>query len=192
MPTRLLGPIIRLQVQRGSLKVPKVGYDPAPLLEVEQLSIGPDGVAGCHQGSWILDAHHRSHPEADGSVRRALSMGFSEHYDRMAARFGAAPLGCGGENVIVAIDRRVTLDDLAGEVVIGGQSGEVRLTGAFVAAPCLEFTSFLLGRSDVGTAAEIGDDRAFLAGGTRGYILGVSHLDGTHPVRLGDEVRVEL
>ena len=60
-----------------------------------------------------------------------------------------------------------------------------------VAAPCLEFTSFLLGRADVGTEEEIGDDRAFLHEGTRGYILGVRHLAAEHLVRVGDEVVVE-
>jgi len=189
--SRLLGPIVRLQVQRDALKTPRVRYDPSPILDVPEAAIGPDGIAGLHEGGWVLDAHHRAHPGADGSGRRALSMGFSEHYERMAARFGRAPLGCAGENVIVGTDRRIDLDDLAGAVVVRTGSGDVPLTGAFVAAPCLEFTSYLLGRSEVGSQQEIGDDRAFLHDGTRGYILGVSHLERPYTVRLGDEVYVE-
>ncbi|HLA67092.1 MAG TPA: hypothetical protein VJP05_06390 [Acidimicrobiia bacterium] len=191
MPSRLLGPIVRLQVQRGALKTPKVGYDPTPILFVHEAAIGPDGIAGRHEGGWVLDAHHRAHPGADGSGRRALSMGFSEHYERMAARFGSAPLGCAGENVIVATDRRIDLDDLTGTVVIRTADAAVPLTSAFVAAPCLEFTSFLLGRVGVGSVEEIGDDRAFLHDGTRGYILDVKHLERVHTVRVGDEVWVE-
>jgi len=118
-------------------------------------------------------------------------MGFSEHYDRMAERFGSAPLGCAGENIIVGSDRRIDLEDLVGTVVIRGEFGGARLTGASVAAPCLEFTSFLLGRPDVGSIEEIGDDRAFLHQGRRGYILEVAQLDRSYPVRLGDEVWVE-
>jgi len=191
MPGELLGPIVRLQVQRVPLKTRGEGYDPGPILAVPEAAIGPDGIAGRHEGGWVLDAHHRAHPQADGSGRRALSMGFSEHYRLMAGRFGAAPLGCAGENVIVATDRRVFLEDLAGTVVIRGESGSLPLTGAFVAAPCLEFTSFLLGRSDVGSVAEIGDARAFLHEGMRGYILDVTDLDRVQTVRVGDEVWVE-
>ena len=191
MSTTRLGQIVRLQVQRDALKTPKVGYDPRPILSVDEAAIGPDGIAGRHDGGWVLDAHHRGHPGADGSGRRALSMGFSEHYDRMAARFGAAPLGCAGENVIVGTDRRIDLDDLSGTVVIRTPAGDVPLSGALVAAPCLEFTSFLLGRPGVGTVKEIGDDRAFLHDGTRGYILEVKHLERVHTVRVGDEVWVE-
>jgi hypothetical protein len=191
MPATLLGPVLRLQVQRRALKTPRVGYDPTPILTVGQAAIGPDGFAGLHDGGWVLDCHHRAHPESDGTGRRALSMGFSEHYERMAARFGSAPLGCGGENVIVDCGRRIDLDDLSGSVVIHASEGDVPLTGAFVAAPCLEFTSFLLGRSDVGTQEEIGEDRAFLHEGTRGYILSVARLDRPHLVRVGDEVFLE-
>ena len=185
----ILGPIVRLQVQRQPLKAPKVGYDPTPILAVEEAMIGPGGIRGRRDGTWVLDCHHDEHPNGNG--RRALSMGFTEHYDRMAARFGAAQLGCAGENVIVATDRRIDLGDLEGTVVIRTSEADVPLIGAYVAAPCLEFTSFLLARTDVGTEGEIGDDRAFLHDGTRGYILGVRHLEGEYTVRLGDEVVVE-
>jgi hypothetical protein len=185
----LLGPIVRMQLQRKPLKTPKVGYDPTPLLGVDEAFVGPGGITATVDGTRIVDANHVDRTNGDG--RRALSMGFTDHYARMTGRFGAAPLGCAGENVVVSTDRRIHLDDLAGTVVIRTADGDLPLTGAFVAAPCLEFTSFLLGRDTVGSVEEIGEDRAFLHDGLRGYILGVKHLERESAVRVGDEVWVE-
>jgi len=185
----LLGPIVRLQLQRKPLKTPKVGYDPTPLLPVDEAFVGPGGITATVDGSRVIDANHDESPTSSG--RRALSMGFTDHYARMTERFGKAPLGCAGENVVVATDRRVHLDDLAGTVMIRTSDGDLPLTGAFVAAPCLEFTSYLLGRDTVGSVEEIGEDRMFLHEGIRGYILGVKHLDREWRVRVGDEVWVE-
>lgn len=188
--TRVLGPIVRIQVQRNPLKRPGIGYDPEPILAVDEAVIGPPGLVGRHEGSWIVDAHHADHPASRGGGRRALSIGFSEHYDRIAARFGAAPLGCAGENLIVATDRRIDPGELGGVVVVHTDDGQVPLGGARVAAPCAEFTSFLLGRSEVAPREELTADLEFLGGGTRGYILDLAGLDRAAVVRVGDEVRV--
>jgi hypothetical protein len=187
---RPLGPIVRLQVQRASLKRRREGYDPTPILPVDQAAIGPLGVVGRHGDSWIVDVHHGAHPNGRAGGRRALSIGFSHHYDRIAERFGSAPLGCAGENVIVEVAHAVRPDDLAGTVVIITAEGEVPLTGARVATPCVEFTSFLLGREGVAARAEVADDIAFLDGGTRGYILEVKHLTRPMIVQVGDMVEV--
>jgi len=190
MSTRVLGPIVRIQIQRNPLKKPGVGYDPQPILAVEEAVIGPPGLVGRHEGSWIIDAHHADHPASRGGGRRALSIGFSEHYDRIAGRFGAAPLGCAGENLIVATEGRIDPHDLAGVVVVRTGEGEVALGGARVAAPCAEFTSFLLGRPGVATRDDVADHLEFLDGGTRGYILDLNPLDGAHRIRVGDRVEV--
>jgi hypothetical protein len=137
-----------------------------------------------------MDAHHAAHPNSRAGGRRALSIGFSGHYDQIAERFGSAPLGCAGENLIVATDRRITVSDLEGVIVVRTADGEVLLGSARVAAPCREFTSFMLGRPDVAPRDEIAADLAFLDDGMRGYILDLKTLEGAHRVRVGDVVEV--
>ncbi|MEX0825464.1 MAG: hypothetical protein WD184_01710 [Acidimicrobiia bacterium] len=190
MPERVLGLLIRIQVQRDPLKAKGEGYDSGPILAVEEAIIGPPGVIGRHEGSWVMDAHHAAHPNSRAGGRRALSIGFSGHYDLIAERFGSAPLGCAGENLIVATDRRITVSDLEGVVVVRTADGEVPLGGARVATPCREFTSFMLGRPDVAPRDDIADHLAFLEDGMRGYILDMKTLEGAHRVRVGDEVIV--
>ena len=185
----ILGPIVRIQVQRNPLKTPGVGYDPGPIVAVDEAVIGPPGLVGRHEGSWILDAHHAGHPASRGGGRRPLSLGFTEHYARIAARFGEAPIGCAGENLIVATDRRVEPGDL-GALVIRTDEGDVPLGSARVAAPCAEFASYLLGRPGVAPRDEVAADLAFLDGGTRGYILDLGPLEGAHRIRVGDRVEV--
>ena len=56
---RDVGAIVRLQIQRSSLKTgekPHRRYDPAPLLSVERLAVTPDGVLGLSDGgAWLVD-----------------------------------------------------------------------------------------------------------------------------------------
>src|SRR5437879_152213 len=110
---RDLGRIVRLQIQRSSLKIgekPTRVYDPAPLLAVERLALGPDGALGEGPGgSWLVDVHHRAHPRTknDDGVH-GLSLGFTSHYALMRDRFGERiTLGCAGENIIVETERRI-------------------------------------------------------------------------------------
>ena len=55
---RDIGRIVRLQIQRASLKTgekPTRVYDPAPLLVVDRLALGPDGALGeGSDGSWLV------------------------------------------------------------------------------------------------------------------------------------------
>ena len=53
MSERLLGPIVLLQVQRTPLKAPGGLYDPRPLLAVGEAAVGPEGMAGFHEGAWV-------------------------------------------------------------------------------------------------------------------------------------------
>src|SRR6266853_1397103 len=102
-----VGRIVRLQIQRSSLKTgekPNRTYDPAPLLAVDRLALGPDGALGAgSDGSWVVDVHHRAHPRTkneDGA--HGVSIGFTSHYALMRERFGdRVTLGCAGENIIV-------------------------------------------------------------------------------------------
>jgi len=186
----LLGPIALLQVQRLPAKVPGGRYEPGVILAVEEAWVGPEGMAGFHGGAWVLDVHHAAHPARRGGPGRALSIGFTGHYRLMEQRFGTAPLGIGGENIVVQAEGRVYLKDLLGTVVIWGAEGELALTGAKVAAPCLPFTSFLLGLGRVAERSEVAEPLEFLGEGMRGFVLGAE--PGTAPrlVRAGDEVWV--
>ncbi len=185
---RRIGEITLVQVQRASLKTKGVGYDPAPLLRAEAAAVGPDGVLGLSDGGWVVDVHGAGHPASRGGGRRALSIGFTSHYRAMAGRYGVVPLGIAGENLVVDTDEVVTLDDLLPTVVIETAEGRIDLPGARVAAPCREFTSFLLGRPDVAPRDEIGADLAFLEDGMRGFVFSTGHLGGWTIVRPGDTV----
>ena len=66
--------------------------------------------------------------------------------------------------------------------------GDVEVTGARVAAPCREFTSFLLKRDDVADRDEIRDEMEFLGEGMRGFIVDGSTLPGPMRIGIGDEV----
>ena len=191
---RELGRIVRLQIQRSSLKTgekPRRSYDPAPLLAVDRVALGPDGVLGEEPGggAWLVDVHHRAHPETkneDGV--HGVSLGFTSHYGLMRERFGARiTLGCAGENIIVETTGRIAVDDLDVGVALLAPDGRelVRLDVLQVAHPCRPFTGWALG----GTveADVLKEQLQFLDGGTRGYYCrGI----GAGIVSLGDRVVV--
>jgi hypothetical protein len=186
-----LGVIVRLQIQRSSLKTgerPARVYDPAPLLAVERLAVGPDGAFGLAplQG-WIVDVHHRAHPESkNGDGAHGLSLGFTGHYDAMRDRFGERiAVGCAGENIIVDTPRHLSLADLkAGVVVLAPDGAErIRLQVLEVAHPCRPFTGWAAGgmvESDVLKA-----HLQFLDDGMRGFRLAGS---ATAVIALGDRL----
>lgn len=191
---RTIGTVTRLQIQRSSLKTgdkPTRHYDPAPLLAVPRLSVTPDGVlggGGTSDGAWIVDVHHRAHPEtknADGL--HGVSLGFTSHYAAMRHHFGERiVMGCAGENIIVATDRPFTYEDLAGGVAIVPQDGpeRVRLRVLEVAHPCRPFTGWALGGRQVEPEV-LKSHLQFLDGGMRGfYCVG----EGAGTVQLGDQV----
>lgn len=184
-----LGSLIRLQIQRASLKTgakPNRAYDPAPLLPVERLAIGPDGVLGAApDGAWLVDVHHRAHPASkneDGL--NGVSVGFTAHYRAMHARFGdRLTLGCAGENLIAQTEQPLRFDDVAGGLAIVAPDGveRVRLRVLEVARPCRPFTGWALGRpveSDV-----LKEHLQFLDGGMRGFYCTA---EGAGTVEVGD------
>src|SRR2546427_8936995 len=90
---RTIGTVTRLQIQRDSLKrgeKPTRVYDPTPLLSVPALNVTPDGaLGGTADGRWIVDVHHRDHPDTkneDG--RHGISLRFTSHYDPMPEHVG--------------------------------------------------------------------------------------------------------
>src|SRR2546426_12702911 len=112
---REIGAVVRLQIQRSSLKTgekPQRVYGPSPVVSVRRLAVGGDGVLGEGEDrSWLVDVHHRAHPQTknpDGL--HGVSVGFTSHYDAMRQRFSdRITLGCAGENIIVETSRRCTL-----------------------------------------------------------------------------------
>jgi hypothetical protein len=181
-----IGEVALLQIH-GDLLVPGDRFDPAPLIEVEELSLDTAGVLGWTGEMWAVDVHHRSWPGRGG--RRPVSIGFTSHYDRMRARFRDIPLGAAGENIVVAASDPVALQDLGEGVVIRGEDGrEAILSNPIVAKPCRQFTSFMLDLPYKAEATDIAEELAFLDGGTRGFIFAVEELIEPATIRAGDGV----
>ena len=96
-----VGRVVKLQVQRDLLRRGPV-YGTGNLAEVSVLRLTPDGPIGFDGSSWIVDRHHRAHPaSARYDPARALSIGFTSHYEYIWGRFDPIPLGSAGENLIV-------------------------------------------------------------------------------------------
>ena len=172
---RPLGPLIRLQIQRSSLKTgekPLRTYDPAPLLPVARLALSPDGVLGYGpDGGWIVDVHHRGHPATKNSDGlHGVSVGFTAHYSTMRQRFGERlTVGCAGENLIAETASLLQFDDVAGGLAVLAPDGteRVRLKVLEVAHPCRPFTGWALGSTV--EAAVLKEHLQFLEGGMRGF-----------------------
>lgn len=180
-----LGRIVRLQVQAEPLKWTGV-YDPVPLMAVDRATIATEGMLGWVAPGWIVDAHHASHPASRAGGRRALSIGLTGHYESMNQRFGGVAFGIGGENIIVE-GPPLRLPEIAGGFTIRRPDGsEIELTEPRVAAPCREFTSYLLRSDEVLPREQLSDELAFLEDGTRGHIVALD----SEPVliEVGDEV----
>jgi hypothetical protein len=105
---RELGPIIRLQVQRDSIKSggkPFERYTPEPnLVSVRVLRLDADGVYGIDdRGDVVPDVHNATHPHTKFRGDNGLSIGFTGHYAAMRARFDQHLVdGIAGENMLVA------------------------------------------------------------------------------------------
>lgn len=186
---RPLGPVIRLQVQRSSLKTgekPLRTYDPAPLQAVDRLALSSDGALGAAtDGSWIVDVHHRSHPATkNDDGLHGVSVGFTAHYGAMRRHFGERlTLGCAGENIIAETGSRLMLEDVARGLAILAPDGSerVRLRVLEVAHPCRPFTGWALGGPV--EAAVLKEHLQFLDDGMRGFYCTA---EGAGVVELGD------
>lgn len=186
---RPLGPIVRLQIQRTSLKAgaePHCTYDPAPLCTVPRLAVSPDGTLGAaSDGAWLVDVHHRAHPatrNADG--RHGISVGFTAHYARMRERFGERlTLGCAGENLLAETAAPIRLEHVAGGLAVLAPDGRprVRLRVLQATRPCRPFTGWVLDRPVEPHVLK--ESLRFLDGGMRGfYCVG----EGMGVVEVGD------
>lgn len=184
---RAIGEVARLQIQQEPLKASGV-YEPRFLLSLERAMVGPEGMLGHEGDAWVVDAHHTAHPRARGGGNRALSVGFSGHYAAMDDRFGSVAVGIAGENVIVT-GPPLRMAEISGGLLVRRPGGEeYELASPRPAAPCREFTSYLVGSAQVLDRSALQNELEFLNDGTRGFIVEVGHLGGLHEIALGDQV----
>jgi hypothetical protein len=171
----VIGPVVRLQVQRSSVKLgqePDRRYHTAPITVVDQLILTRDGAVGRLQDSEILDVHHRCHPAGkneDG--KHGLSVGFTSHYREMQQRFGDhIALGSAGENLIVATRDRIEPEAAARGFALLDRTGRAKgyLRDVVVAHPCRPFARFAHGTPEI-PPQQLKETLAFLDGGTRGF-----------------------
>jgi hypothetical protein len=186
-----LGKIVRLQIQRSSLKIgakPNRQYDPAPLLPVKQLTLTPLGaLAHTVEGQAILDVHHAQHPQThnNGNVN-PLSVNFTSHYEMMKAEYGGHLWnGCAGENILVETLTHVKLEHLTRGLAIQRQAGGdlVWLREALVARPCRPFSGYVMG----GAESLVKEALQFLDDGMRGFYCQLAH-DQPVTISIGDTV----
>ena len=173
---RLIGTIVRLQIQESSLKVgdrPR-RYDPAPIRSVPALSVSAAGVVGLvENGEPIVDVHHHDHPASKNrGGENGISLGFTGHYQAMRQRFGQHLAdGIAGENILIEADRQFQEEELATGVVVEGIAGRrLELRPVIVAAPCVEFSRYALKFPD-GARPDVTVTEAlrFLDAGMRGF-----------------------
>ena len=173
---RLIGTIVRLQVQESSLKVgtkPR-RYDPAPIQSVPALSLSPAGVVGlAANGRSIVDVHHHDHPTSKNRRgENGISLGFTGHYRAMQQRFGTHLAdGSAGENILIEADRQFPVEELANGVVVeGADESLIELRPVIVAAPCVEFSRYALQFPD-GARPDtmVTEALRFLDAGMRGF-----------------------
>ena len=183
-----MGEIALLSIQRDKLVRDQM-FDPKPIARVDRLRLTPDGVFGLVAGSWILDRHHRHHPAAERwNADRAISIGFTSHYEHMWGQFRSTPLGSAGENVLVDIDGMVEPGDIGGGVRIDTGDALIEVPRAEVAEPCVGFTRYMTDRPEA-SAADIDEDRQKLRRGVRGFVLGLQEVEFVEITR-GSQVSI--
>lgn len=188
-----LGSIVRLQLQRSSLKVGPRGrqaYQPAPIISLPAIAIDRGGVTGWDEdGQTMLDVHHHEHPSGknhDGL--HGFSVLFTPHYTAMRQRFGShLTEGIAGESILVETDRMVSAGDLHDGLAIQAGDDLARLQVTKIAEPCVEFTRFAIHYPPEARADRtLTDALNFLRAGMRGFYLRYEGKPLT--VRLGDRV----
>jgi len=194
---REIGLIKHVQLQRSSLKQgqrPQRYYDPAPLLLVERLLLGPDGVSAVSaNGAPIIDVHHSGHPETKNRLgANGISIGFTSHYRAMRDRYGARLTdGCAGENILVESDDVWSIEELGAALVCQRADGQmVVLDGLIVAAPCVEFSRFAHLSAEPLTSDQLRTTLQFLDGGMRGFYARLADGQASAEIRAGDRVFV--
>lgn len=192
---RLLGTVVRLQVQLDSIKTgtrPLQTYTPYPnLTSVPMLRLTADGVEGVSaEGETLPDVHNRTHPHSKFRGDNGISIGFTGHYASMRDRLSDHLTdGIAGENMLVDHDGVVSLEMIAHGVVIEGNDCRFEIGPWDIAHPCAPFSKFCLGRpGDSKPDRAVTETLQFLENGTRGFVAVYGDEMGQAEIRVGDQV----
>jgi hypothetical protein len=192
MAEELLGTIARLQVQREALKqgtAPHRWYQPDNLVAVSAVRLDADGAVGLTEdGAEVIDVHNARHARCrDQRGTRGVSVMAVADYEHLRDRHGAHLTdGVAGETITLAGGPALRGRDLGAGLVVETRGGRVPLVQVRAAAPCVEFTSYVLRRP-----RGAGVDDAVLAtletldDGARGFVCAAG-AKGT--IALGDAV----
>ncbi len=169
---QLIGRVTRLQVQRSRMKEGVRGarrYDPAPLLEVHELFVARAGAVGRTPAGPVVDVHHEDHPDTRRRRGNGLCLLSVQQYAALRARYGNHLVdGVAGENLLLDLADGHT-GDLPATLRVETDEGSVVLQDVAPAAPCVEFTRFVLRRGGPGVDGEVRRALAELDGGARGF-----------------------
>jgi hypothetical protein len=188
---QLLGPIIRLQYQRGHLKVAGAGrfkqYDPRNIVAVDELRFTADGPETGSLDAPVYDVHHRLHPDSRNRGDNGVSLNLTGHYGLMRERLGERITeGVAGENILIAHDGLLTEADLAGGLTVETRDGLAHIDAIIVATPCVEFSRYALDYpADQPPNRLVADTVAFLNDGVRGFY---ATMRDPATLRVGDRV----
>lgn len=191
-PGEPLGTVGRLQVQREPLK-PHRGatraYEPDKIVAVEAIRVTPRGVVGVrsHEPD-ILDVHHGDHPRTrDRRGDRGVSLMSDADYRWLRSRFGDHLTdGIAGETITLTGGPELRRRDLSAGVLVDTADGMVGFTQVHVAAPCVEFTRYVLRRSpDTEVDDTITATLDLLDHGARGFVAATA---GDGIIAVGDRV----
>ena len=192
---RELGQVKLVQVQPAGMVIETPAgdfYDVTRRVEVERLIITASGIeADLANGEHVLDIHHMEHP--DKAYKDDLvSIGFTSHYAAMRARFGEHMQdGTAGENIIIASDREIWLEDLGQQVLIeNSETGQQTVLEILrIARPCNEFCHFVANSQHARLPAEeLKSTLQFLDHGRRGFLLALAKGQSACTVQAGDRV----
>lgn len=185
-----IAPIVHLQVQVEPLKrgeKPHRWYDASNIRLVDRIHVDEAGCVGESNGEKLVDVHNVTHPRSRNHGRSSgLSIGFTSHYWSMREKFGARMInGVAGENVLVEVEERITLDRLAQASLRTRDGDAVRFAEVEIAEPCVEFSRFAMGIEPGDHTLRLKEPLQFLRGGLRGFYVALER-----PVELevGDEL----
>ena len=185
---REIGKVVRLQIQRQSLKQPlpphpdgvrspQRFYDPQHILAGKELWFTDAVAAIALEDDYVLDVHAAAHPHSRNRGNgNMLSVGFTSHYDKMRGRFGGHLAdGIAGENILVEANEIFTVDDLqSGLIVVTEDTGVLAFDEIIVAAPCVEFSRFCV-NDRYADPPPTSRALRFLDNGTRGFYAYVTN-----------------
>jgi hypothetical protein len=170
---RVLGTVVRLQVQSSPLKpgvAPHRVYNPAPIVPVSRITVDPRGARGLlDDGTSVLDVHNADHPMTrDAKARAGLTLMTLADYERLRERFGPHVVdGCAGEVLLLDGVRPSDGEPVYVETVAGDL---LPLADVRVAAPCVEFSRWCLRLPSVAADdPRVAATMEFLDHGGRGY-----------------------